>query len=442
MNILIIGQTSLQWGRMEFGNIGNYYIIEPFVRELHKNFPGANIKTTLQMSFRFSINEKIEVLPMELYYNFSSDKNLDIAKNELHMTEEFLKKGKFTETTRYIEELLNTDIVIDFSGDLWGDNANFLGEDRFEVGLYKNLIAQKLCKHTFLLAGSPGPFHDQRTKEFAKEVFRGFSAVTNREPISSKMLRKEGFYMSNVKNLACPAFLFEPAKGKYIDNLIKNENIIVEDKPTVGFIVCGWNFIKGPFDKWPRDDSDYEVFATAVEFITNELGARVCLMSHSNGFPIPPNEFKLLHGRDYPIIKQLQKVLNDRGITKNVFTIDGVYDAWATKAIISCFDMLVSGRVHAAVAGFSQCVPTVVIDYGHEPKAHKLLGFATVAGQKNYVSNPAIKSDLILKIKDCWKNKELIKEKLKLDMPLVKEKARENFKLIKKYVSEEREKVQ
>ena len=57
MKILIIGQTSLHWGRMEFGNIGNYYIIEPFVREIHKNFPNATINTTLQMSDRFCKDE-------------------------------------------------------------------------------------------------------------------------------------------------------------------------------------------------------------------------------------------------------------------------------------------------------------------------------------------------------------------------------------------------
>lgn len=441
MNILIIGHTSLHWGRMEFGNIGNYYIIEPFVRELHSNFPGANIKTTLQMSERFCEDEKVEVVPMELYYDLANDTNLDLAKKEIKLVEEFLESGKFSETSPYIDEVLNADIVIDFSGDIWGDNANFLGKDRFEVGLYKDWIAQKLGKPTFMLAGSPGPFNDERTKELAKIVFKGFTAVTNREPISSIVLKEEGFDISNVRDLACPAFLFEPAKGENIDELIKKEDVISEDKPTVGFIVCGWNFLEGPFDKWPREDSDYEVFAKAVEFITNELGARVCLMSHSNGFPIPPAEFKLIHGRDYPVIKQLQKVLNDRGIAKDVFTLDGVYDTWTTKAIISNFDMLVSGRVHAAVAGFSQSIPTVVIDYGHEPKAHKLLGFATVAGQEKYVSDPAIESDLITKIKECWENRELVKKDLVEKIPVVKEQARENFRLIKKFVSEEMEEV-
>ena len=32
-------------------------------------------------------------------------------------------------------------------------------------------------------------------------------------------------------------------------------------------------------------------------------------------------------------------------------------------------------RIHGAVAALSQSVPTVIIDYGHEPKAHKLIGF-------------------------------------------------------------------
>ncbi len=441
MNILIIGHTSLHWGRMEFGNIGNYYIIEPFVRELHNNFSEANIKTTLQMSERFCEDEKVEVVPMELYYDLANDANLDLAKKEIRLVEEFLENGKFSETTPYIDEVLNADIVIDFSGDIWGDNANFLGKDRFEVGLYKDLVAQKLGKPTFMLAGSPGPFNDERTKEFAKRVFKEFIAVTNREPISSIVLKDEGFDLSNVRDLACPAFLFEPAKGENIDDLIKKEDVISEDKPTVGFIVCGWNFLEGPFDKWPREDSDYEVFAKAVEFISNDIGARVCLMSHSNGFPIPPAEFKLIHGRDYPVIKQLQKVLNDRGIAKDVFTLDGVYDTWTTKAIISNFDMLVSGRVHAAVAGFSQSIPTVVIDYGHEPKAHKLLGFATVAGQEKYVSDPAKESDLINKIKNCWENRELVKKDLEEKIPVVKEQARENFRLIKKLVSEEMEEV-
>lgn len=430
MKILVIGQTTLHWGRMEFGNIGNYYIIEPFFRELHSAFPGAVIKTTLQMSDRFCRAEKVHVLPMDLYYGFTGNE-LEIALREVGIVNQYIKTGRFVETTPYIEEVLDADIVIDFSGDMWGDNANFLGKDRFEVGLYKDLIAQKLGKPTFLLAGSPGPFNDNRTKELAKTVFRNFTAVTNREPVSTRILKKEGFDTANVRDLACPAFLFEPAKGKAVDDLLDREGIISSRKPIIGFILCGWNFVDGPFDKWPRSDTDYELFVEAVEFMDIELDTRVCLLSHSNGFPIPPAKFELIHGRDYPIIKQLQRIIEERGKAKNIFALDGVYDAWTTKAIIGQFDMLVSGRVHGAVAGFSQGVPTVIIDYGHDPRAHKLLGFAKVVGQEKYLSDPR-ESNLISKIQKCWINRELVKQDLKTRISAVKELARENFKLVKR----------
>lgn len=74
--------------------------------------------------------------------------------------------------------------------------------------------------------------------------------------------------------------------------------------------------------------------------------------------------------------------------------------------------MVVSGRVHAAVAALSQSVPTVIIDYGHEPRAHKLMGFATVAQVQEYVANPCSFDDLKQKITNCFFQKELYKAHL------------------------------
>ena len=101
-------------------------------------------------------------------------------------------------------------------------------------------------------------------------------------------------------------------------------------------------------------DSDYTVFAEAIEEFSKDKDVDIYLMSHSNGFPIPPKDFELLHGRDYPIIKQLQALLKERGKVENVFALDEVYDAWQSKAILGQFDMVISGRVHAAVGAMSQ----------------------------------------------------------------------------------------
>src|SRR5690606_28544806 len=197
MNILIIGQCSLHWGRMEYGNIGNYYIIEPFVRELHRVFPDAEIRTTFQMSERFQKEERVNVLPMDLYYGFKED-DLEIAEKEYKLALEYNKTEKLSETTPYIHQVLKSDLVIDFSGDIWGDNADFLGKDRFLTGLYKDRVAQLLGKNTVMLAGSPGPFNDEKNIDFAREVFENFNLVTNREALSRDVLQANGFNLQNL----------------------------------------------------------------------------------------------------------------------------------------------------------------------------------------------------------------------------------------------------
>jgi colanic acid/amylovoran biosynthesis protein len=428
MKILVIGQCTLHWGRMEFGNIGNYYIIEPFFRELHRCFPNADIRTTMQMSERFNRQESVTSVPLDLYYAWR-DNELELARHELRLSEAIKNTGSCNETTPYLEAVKWADLVIDFSGDIWGDNANFLGKDRFEVGLVKDLVAQNLGKPTAMLAGSPGPFSRSETLALAKKTYAQFDLVTNREPISTGLLADLGFDTSNTVDLACPAFLFEPEKPANMTDLLRSVGLLPNqrEKPVVGFILCGWNFERGPFDLWPRDDSDYTKFSESVELISEELGAQVFLMSHANGFDVPPAPFRLNHGRDYPIAKQLQAVIERRGIAKDVICLDGVYDTWQTKAIVGVFDMLISGRVHAAVAGLSQSVPTVIIDYGHEPKAHKLKGFSTVAGVSEYVADPANGNDLNDKIKACWNQRQEIKAFLDRRIPEVKELSRQNF---------------
>ena len=111
--------------------------------------------------------------------------------------------------------------------------------------------------------------------------------------------------------------------------------------------------------------------------------------------------------------------------------MDGLYDPKITKGIIANFDMLISGRVHAAVAGLSQNIPTVIIDYGHEPKAHKLQGFARVASVEQYVANPSDKNDLIRVVDNCWGNINFLSSKLAERNLYIKDLIRKNFDLLK-----------
>ncbi|RLD61979.1 MAG: polysaccharide pyruvyl transferase family protein [Bacteroidetes bacterium] len=431
MNILLIGQTTLHWGRMEYGNIGNYYIIEPFIRELHKFFPNSIIKTTLQMSDEFCYREKIVRLPMELYYSWDDPEYLNNTLKELGIAELYSHTKKLMTTSPFIKVVSDSDLVIDFSGDIWGDNANFLGTNRFLIGLMKDRIAQLLGKKTVMLAGSPGPFNDNRTLSFAKLVYDNFDLVTNRESISTDLLRDLGFNLSRTKSLACPAFLFEPKIDIDIDSIFDKLDANDGSK-NVGFVICGWNLLKGPFDRWPIDDEELLNYVKLIETIINKENVNVILMSHSNGFELPPY-FKLKHGRDYPFAEQLFNIIRKRN-NINIEKIKlqkEVLDPWTIKAFIGKLDVLISGRIHGAVAGLSQLIPTVIIDYGHEPKAHKLQGFAKVVGMQEMIVDPQNEELLIEKSLFCINNRDKIKDELRKVMPKVKELAISNFELLK-----------
>ena len=431
MRILIIGQCTLQKGRLEYGNIGNYYIVEPLFRELHRVFPDAEIVTTFQMTTEFCLRERISSLPIDLYYSWSSN-NLDIALKEYAVAKIYKETGELVTKTPFIEEVLKSDLVIDFSGDIWGDNADILGRDRFLVGLLKDRVVQLLGKPSAMIAGSPGPF-ETSTIPLASEVLENFNLVTNREQVSNQVLREYGFETRNIKDAACPAFLFEAKITSNIELLIQKLRQVKKKRPILGFVLCGWKFQDGPFSKWPRDEKEYLNFVETIEFLENKLNAKVYLLSHSNGFETDP-EFKIIKGRDYLVSQQLYNIISKRKIAKEVVLLDGVYLPAETKAIINEFDMLISGRVHAAVAGWSQYVPTVVLDYGHGPKAHKLKGFARMVGFEHLVANPTSMDDIKSKVNICFEERHIIQRKLQEIMPDIKKQAELNFDLLKELI--------
>ena len=434
MRILITGQATVHWGRIEFGNIGNYYIVETAVRELHRVFPEADLVTTFQMTDEFCRRERISCVPMALFYSWS-DHDVDDALNELGIATIYNVTGKLIRSTPYIDEVLKSDLVIDFSGEMWGDHADLVGPDRFLVGLIKDRVAQLLRKPTVLLAGSQGPFSDDRSKGFAQQVFKDFKLVPNREAASADLLKANGFDISRVRNFTDPAFLFDPAPDSEMAGIYRDEKIVSGEKKTVGFILCGFNMLQGPYDKWPRDDSEYIQFAESVEYIVNVLGARVVLLSHQNGFELPPH-FKLINGRDYPVVKQLQAVVAQRQLANmdDVLCLDRPYLPKQTKAIIGKFDMFVTGRVHGFVAAVSQHVPTVLITRGHGPVSHRNIGFARSVGLEEYIADPRSVQDLLAKLQRCWDNRDSLRDTLRQRIPGVQETARQAFSVLTEVV--------
>lgn len=429
--ILVTGLCTLHWGRLQYGNIGNYYIVEPLFRQLHEHFPDYKIITTFQMDEQFIRNEDIEVIPMELYYAWSEDdvvnayKDVEAAERIAHHVD--------GEMTPWVENLLNCEYVINVSGDMWGDNAEHVGHKRFLVDCLKMKAAQLLQKKTILYAVTPGPFSDEEEKSLAKEVFNKFDMVVIREKVSRDNLIKWGLSIEHVVWAPCPSFLFEANKSyrsKWIERIEESHE---QHRKVIGMTFGGFNMPCGPYDMWPRAEEQYQVYVELAEYVIDILRADIVLFSHTNGFDLPPH-FKLKNGRDYMILEQFYHILLNKNpqYKEHIQLINEPLLPCDIKQVISNLDMLITGRVHASVAATSQCVPTVYVEYDRRViYSDKMTGFSAQLGMEEYVCEPQDLDELKRKVTDCFEHLDEVKEKLEHIIPVIQEEARGAFDMIK-----------
>lgn len=445
MRILVTGLATLHWGRIEYGNIGNYYIAVPLFRKLHEYFPESEIATTLQLTDEFCKRENLIKLPLECYYAWREN-SLDTkeALQEMAIAEIYQSTGKLIGTTRFMEEVMKSDLVMDFSGDMWGDNSSGMGENRFLVDLLKMRTVQLLNKKNVMFASSPGPVTEEGTLDFAKLVYRGFDMVLNREAFSAKILEEEGFDVSHTYDCACPAYLFD--KSCYPmpvneEEIIRRERLMHDGKDNcknngknIGFILATYSLPGHSFDDWERESEDFSAYVELIEYIIREKRERVVLISHSNGFELPPR-FQRTHWRDYKMICQIYDILKRRGkIDMNLLCkVDHLYEPWEMHALLGKLDMLISGRVHGAVAGLEQGVPTLAFDYKNGPLAHKMYGFFDVIGMKDCVI-PRDDFDFIKHFDYVYNHLELISRRLRTNLHSVKNKAEYGFSKIQEWM--------
>lgn len=418
--ILVTGLCTLHWGRLQYGNIGNYYIVEPLFRLLHKYYKGYEIITTFQMDESFIKREQISVVPMDLYYSWS-DNDVSLAERDFYCA----TQGEGL--TTYIDLIKDCECVINISGDMWGHNAEHVGHKRFYVDCLKMRTAQLLGIKTVLYAVTPGPFDDDEY-DFAKEVFSNFNLVVVREKISLDNLKKWNFPLSNVIWAPCPSFLYE-ANYHYAS---KWTELLQEKGNVIGFTFGGFNMPVGPYDMWPRTNSQYDNFVMLAEYIINELGGVICLFSHTNGFNLPP-DFKLINGRDFVILEQFYKILlsKDKKYAEKIILIDEPLLPCDIKTVISKFSMLITGRVHASVAATSQSIPTVFVEYDRRViYSDKMLGFSRQISMEDYVCTPDNLAQMKNCVKECYQNRDLIHSNLKERIQRIKEYAEDGVRRI------------
>jgi colanic acid/amylovoran biosynthesis protein len=436
LKIFIMGLTSSNLGGMEYHNLGNYIIMEPFIDEIKKTFPNSKIRTSIQMSKEYCKKWDIVSVREKRFFTYGIHTGLttlvDIFKICLwKMFSIFKLNLTFLLKTSYLlKELNDADLIIDFSGDIYGDNTfwtNFL-ESNAEL-----IFARVLKKKCAMIIGSPGPFKSIWRQVLAKSNLLNIDLVTNREEKSTEFLEYIGIKGRHIYSTACPSVLFRKEAEENMVEIYKKEGFINKDKtkPLIGLILCGWNMPSEPYNKWPREDWEYQKFIELIAYLINSKNVNICVMSHQNGTDENGN---LIKQNDHYIIERLLQLIGPKYKHEQLFTLKDLYTAGQSKSIISKFDVLVSGRIHGAVQGLSQYIPTAIIDYGHEPKAHKLRGFAKIYDIEENVISPEDIEQMKFVVSKLIDRRDFIRKKLQQRIPEVEKLALKNFELLKEII--------
>lgn len=306
----------------------------------------------------------------------------------------------------------DSDIVINSGGDhLSGEYG--IGT----LGSFINILyAILLGKPVVLYGDSLGYFKNPVLIYIAKFVFNRTNLILVREELSKKYLDGNNITMPKIYVTADPAFLLNVAPQSRVSEILSNECINEIPTPLIGINPSGLiSRFRGKGHQ-KAEEEFASIIAKVVDNLVENLNATILMIPHVY---TPNDDDRIAINRIFREVKNKTKVK----IIKNEYTPQEL------KGIIGQCDLFIGARMHATIAATSMLVPTVGIAYSH--KMHGIIG--EMLGQEKYILD--IKElnyeNLISTINDAWENRERIKKELEVKIPMVKEMAMLNGKLVK-----------
>jgi len=445
-------------------NLGGAAIISCSVQTLRQFFPDADFASLIQLSTPFSSRHRIRVVQNKLFlcksYSFWESLKSSVLflrcvlwaaiRRYLHLDLNVLINN------RVLKEYAEASVIIDLSMDHFNDMFSILPVIEHARDM---LIGRLLGKPVVVYAPSPGPFHSRLASQIARFALNRVSLITLREEISRSYLEGIGVNKPPIYVTADPAFLLPPADGKRIREILSSLGI-ENTRPIVGIAVPeefllmeqNWQSYKRPIrlvypilryllpEKiflWltriertsdhlsgSRYTSYHREIAQVVDHLVLKLGSTVVLIPHT----IMPDDYAEKKQDTRISVRAIHNLTSKRA---EIIPIIGSYTAEEMKGIIGSCDLLISTKLHAAIASTSQCVPTILISSHH----HKFQGIMKMLGQEEWVCNRLSGEDVIAMVDCIWPKREQIRNNLKDRIEAVKARSLLNGKLVKELLA-------
>ncbi len=395
-----------------WSNKGNVALVNSTINIINSIIPGAEFVLTGPED-KFYDKKIMKPVSMGL-----SIRNLFVTLNTsyyfLHcVLFNLLKKFKINMSIAKhscLYEYYDSDVIVNSGGDALS------GENDFGslLSLLNILYATILGKPVVLFSESIGYYQNPFVKFISKIVLNRTKLILIRENLSKNYLIDMGINKPEILLTADPAFLLKKSEETVIMLLLKNEGIENIKRPL--FIINPSGLI---YNRFNSNIDLVEVIADTIDFLKKNLNATIILIPH----------VYTEDSDDRTVIENIFDKLKDKS---TVYCIKDEYSPEDLKGIIGLADLFIGMRMHALIAATSQCIPTVSIAYSH--KTYGIIG--EMLGQNNYILD--IKNldyeSLTSKISEAWENRNLIKNDLSKKIPEIKNKAKLNGELFKKFI--------
>lgn len=418
--LLVAGMLAHRPVSLEHGNLGNMVIMEPFFRTLRERFPESRIVTTLPLDRRFAEHAGVDVLPEPVHRSYRWPAVLTcllaLARAALWRVVRRLPgldPRPLLTGNPLLRPIAEADAVLVFDGDMFGDNAH--DGRHFVIGGSVPVLASLVGTPAYAVACSPGPFRSRLRAALARRALERCRLVATREAASLEHVAALGPGDARCRMFPCPSFGFRPLPwAPSRDEVLRHEpDLARRDRPVVGLVITDLNMTRPPAYKRHRRPDELEPFVRLVRFMVQELGVRVCIMSHHN---MPDDDGTQAPGPDGRLVARLLELVPPE-LGDAVFGLRREYDTTGMNRVIGECEMLVSGRVHGAVQALSQGIPAAVVEYGLPPLPHKMMGFARLAGLEEYVCRPSDADAMIETVRRLWRDRERVRRHLERRVP-------------------------
>lgn len=261
------------------------------------------------------------------------------------------------------------------------------------------------------------PLKNDITKQLARFLCGNANIVTVREEFTKQQLLDAGVNDANIQVFADPAFGIDPVSDRdKALNILKNENIQLNSQKIIG--------IAFRHMYWVWNEKEFEHYsikmANLCDFMIENFGAELLF--------IPNCTYNVdTKYEDDRVIAEL--VRNKMKRPEKAHLIRNEYNLTETLSLYQLLDMLLSNRRHSCIFGAIHNVPFIAMSTGHMWHFKPFVKALSIPGQAVSFTEDSLNS-LKSEIRETWKNRVTLSQKISKAVPFLKEKARKQVDVI------------